>query len=90
MVVVVVATGRVVVVVVGGFVRLVAVTPSPGWVPAVVGEAAGPAEQAASNSVPPASKVPAVRHRRSLITKTITVAPPNLVPCQSGSVVTVC
>ena len=89
MVVVVVAAGRVVVVVVGGFVRLVAVTPSPGWAPAVVGETAGPAEQAASNSVP-ASRVPAVRHRRSLITKTITVAPSNLVPCQSVSVVTVC
>lgn len=90
MVVVVVATGRVVVVVVGSFVKLVVVTPSSGWAPAVVGEAADPAEQAAINKVPPASRVPTVRHRRLLITKTITVEPSNLVPCLSVSAVTVC
>lgn len=90
MVVVVVATGRVVVVVAGGFVKLVPVTPSSGLAPAVVGEVADPAEQAASNNDPPASRVPTVRHRRVLITRTITVEPSNLVPCLSVSAVTVC
>ena len=85
-----VATGRVVVVVAGGFVKLVLVTPSSGLAPAVVREAADPAEQAASNNDPTTSRVPTVRRRRVLITRTITVEPSNLVPCLSVSAVTVC
>jgi len=81
-VVVVVVTGRVVVVVDSA--QLVVVTASPGPAP-VVGDAVCSVEQPVSNTTDPTSRVPAARHRRLIITKTITVERTYLVPRSSRS-----